>query len=122
MGDPSGSSSNLGSGPRRDWLLEAGRWVAGVRDEGAAVLNNRFPGSPSLPPRTLPPIFPGVGLGAYLGVPLTPFDKVVEPSEGRFAGVETAFCAFRRGDAGRGSDGRDRGFSAGLAALPGPTD
>lgn len=56
-------------------------------------------------------------------MPLSPFDNVGAPSEGRLAGVvDVAFCAFRRGDSGRGKDGRDRGFNAGLAALPGPTD
>ena len=33
-----------------------------------------------------------------------------------------AFWAFRKGDSGRGREGRDRGLSAGLAALVGPID
>ena len=67
----------------------------------------------------LPPILPGVGLGANLGPARRLCDSMF--SEGRVpAGV--AFCALRKGDSGRGNDGRVFGRKAGLAARPGPTD
>jgi hypothetical protein len=66
----------------------------------------------SLVPDTLCANFVGPGL-AYLGGALfagVPIDGLVPPS-----------WAFRRGDSGRGSDGRDF-FPPGLGALLGPTD
>ena len=73
-------------------------------------------------PRTLPLVLPGVGLGAYRGVAAAGFENRGAPIDVRPVGVEVAFCAFLKGDSGRGSDGRDLGFNAGLGARPGPTD
>lgn len=42
--------------------------------------------------------------------------------EGRPDGVDTAFCAFRSGDSGRGKEGLDFGLKSGLRARPGPMD
>lgn len=77
-----------------------------------------FPGSA----RTLDPNLPGVGLGAYRAVFTLLFNNFGPPNEGRPCGVEVTFCAFRRGDSGLGSEGRDLGRNAGLGARPGPID
>lgn len=49
-------------------------------------------------------------------------DNLGAPIEGRPTGVEVLFWVFRRGDSGLGSEGRDLGLKAGLAARPGPRD
>lgn len=70
----------------------------------------------------LEPNLPGIGLGAYRGVPNPLLENFGAPRDGLPTGVELTFCIFLRGDSGLGKDGRDLGRNAGLAARPGPTD
>lgn len=120
-GVSSKSLSNLESG--LDRFRDAGLAFAGVLETVADALLGLLPGSPVpiLPGPTLLPNLPGVGLGAYRGVAGPPFENFGAPRDGRPDGVAAlAFCALRNGDSGRGREGRDRGLSAGLAALAGP--
>lgn len=70
----------------------------------------------------------GAGLGVSLGGPMALRENEATPAEGPLAGVACRVgCrvgCFRRGDSGRGRDGRDvRGFGGGLRArAAGPTD
>ena len=72
--------------------------------------------------RTLPPSLPGLGLGAYRGVAAVDLENLGAPIEGRPDGVDMTFWALRRGDSGRGSEGRDLALKAGLATRPGAID
>jgi len=115
--------SNLESG--LDRFRDAGLAFAGVLETIADALLGLLPGSPGpiFPGPTLLLKLPGVGLGAYRGVAGPPFENFGAPRDGRPDGVATlAFCVLRNGDSGRGREGRDRGLSAGLAALAGPID
>ena len=112
------SLSNLESGLAR--FRDAGLAFAGVLEAAVNALLGLLPGSPVpvFPGPILLPNLPGVGLGAYRGVAGPPFENFGAPREGRPDGVAAlAFCVLLNGDSGRGREGRDRGLSAGLAAL-----
>lgn len=94
-------------------------------DPAVSGLPGRRAGSPPgicRSPRTLPPNLPGAGLGALREGVIVDFEKFGTTFDGLPIGVAMAFWVLRSGDSGRGKDGRDLGFSAGLAALRGPTD
>lgn len=88
-------------------------------------LLGRLTGSPPgacLSPRTLPPNLPGAGLGTLREGVIVDLEKLGAATEGLLIGVEIGFWVLRSGDSGLGREGRDLGFSAGLAALRWPTD
>lgn len=100
------SSSMVSCWPRRELLREYGR-------EGPGVLGFCSPGA-----------LGGAGLANLGGAPIALLEKPDGVRPPFRAGVAVKFgCGLRKGDSGRGNDGRPCGLNCGLGArAPGPTD
>lgn len=104
VGVISASSSMVSCCPRRELFREYGLCGPGVRGF------------------CMPDVRGGAGLANRGGAPIALFEKPEGVRPPFRAGVAVRF-GLRRGDSGRGSDGRPLGLNCGLGArAPGPTD